>query len=67
MLVRINHIASAIVNVDHGVMRSAEELRVFDWTRVGSQIDAAMIAARTVDDERASGWLDRMVRPWRSS
>ena len=61
VLVRFDHVASFIVNVDHGVMRSAALAGVADciagsvrsvmpqpteWQRIGNQIDAAMIFAR---------------------
>jgi len=61
VFVRLDHIASRIVNSNHRIMRSAAVDRVADcvadrvwltvpqtteWQRIGNQIDAAMILAR---------------------
>jgi hypothetical protein len=57
VLVRFNHVARFIVNVNHSAMRAAAKLRIVDcirlavpqateWQRIGNQIDAAMIFAR---------------------
>jgi hypothetical protein len=61
VLVRLDHIASRIVNADHSIMLAAEELRVVDcipdsarlaipqpteWQRIGDQINAAFIFPR---------------------
>jgi hypothetical protein len=58
--VRLDHIASGIVNPNHGIMRPAVEFGVVDciaecvrlvipqppeWQHIGNQIDAAMIFA----------------------
>jgi hypothetical protein len=57
VLVRCDHVASFIVNADHGGMSPAAMLRVPDcvirfgvpepteWQRIGNQIEAAMIFA----------------------
>ena len=62
MLVRFDHIARFIVNANHSVMWTAAMLRVADcvvdrirfavpqpteWQRIGNQIDAAMVFARS--------------------
>ena len=59
---RFDHIASRVVNVNHGIVRPAVMLRVTDcvgdtlsiaipqppeWQRIGDEIKAAMIFART--------------------
>jgi hypothetical protein len=61
VLVRFDHVASRIVNANHGIMRTAEKLGVTDcitgrirlgilqateWQRVANQIDGAMVFAR---------------------
>jgi len=61
VLVRFDHVASGIINENHGIMRAAAMLRVSDcvrdsirlaipqpteWQRIGNQIDAAFILAR---------------------
>ena len=62
VLVRLDHIASSIVNANDSIMRSTAVLRVIDcvadcvwlsipqpteWQRIGNQIDAAFIFARS--------------------
>jgi len=59
MLVRLDHVASVIVNADHCIGCAAEVHRVADcmirrvvpqpteWQGIGNQIDAAMILARS--------------------
>jgi hypothetical protein len=62
VLVRFDHIARFIVNANHSVMWTAAMLRVADcvvdrirfavpqpteWQRIGNQIDAAMVFARS--------------------
>jgi hypothetical protein len=62
VLVRLDHVASVIVNANYCTLRAAVELRVADcildcvrlaipqpteWQHIGNQIDAAMIFART--------------------
>jgi hypothetical protein len=58
VLVRLNHVASAIVNADNGIMRAAVELRVIDRIlrpsvpqpterqRIGDQVNAAFVFTR---------------------
>jgi hypothetical protein len=59
LFVRFDHVASRIVNANHGIMRPAETFSISDgviglvvpqlpeWQRIGNQIDAAFIFART--------------------
>ena len=60
VLMRLDYVASGIVNANHGIMRTAEKLCVegcvwlavpqpTEWQRIGSQIDAA---TRRKSDQR---------------
>jgi hypothetical protein len=57
VLVRFDHVASVIVNANHGAMRAAAMLRIIncigdlfvpqatEWQHIGNQIDAAFVFA----------------------
>jgi hypothetical protein len=59
VLLRLDHVASCIVNANHGVVETAEKLRIShcvanfaipqatEWKSIGDQIKAAMIPARS--------------------
>jgi hypothetical protein len=55
VFVRLDHVASVIVNADHGMMCVSNCIRdgigiaipqPTDWQRIGNQIDASLIAER---------------------
>jgi hypothetical protein len=61
LLVRLNYLAGRVVNSNHGMVRSAEKLRVIysvaggvrpaipkspEWQHIGNEINAAFVSAR---------------------